>query len=37
MSFDCLHQIIPQFQKDNGVEKVQCIVLTDGEAICSLS
>jgi len=28
----CLHQIIPQFQKTNGVEKVQCIVLSDGEA-----
>ncbi len=28
----CLHQIIPQFQKKNGVEKVQCIVLSDGEA-----
>ena len=27
-----LYQIIPQFQKDTGVEKVQCIVLTDGEA-----
>ena len=27
-----LHQILPQFQKDTGVEKVQCIVLTDGEA-----
>jgi hypothetical protein len=28
----CLHKILPQFQKDNGVEKVQCIVLTDGES-----
>ena len=27
-----LHQILPQFQKENGVEKVQCIVLSDGEA-----
>jgi hypothetical protein len=27
-----LHQILPKFQKDNKVEKVQCIVLTDGEA-----
>jgi len=27
-----LHQILPKFQKENGVEKVQCIVLTDGEA-----
>ena len=28
----CLHKILPQFQKDNDVEKVQCVVLTDGEA-----
>jgi len=28
----CLHQLIPQFKKDTGVEKVQCVVLTDGEA-----
>jgi hypothetical protein len=28
----CLHQIIPQFKKENRLEKVQCIVLTDGEA-----
>ena len=27
-----LHQILPKFQKENKVEKVQCIVLTDGEA-----
>ena len=27
-----LHQLLPQFQKDNGVEKVQCIILSDGEA-----
>ena len=27
-----LHQVLPKFQKDNKVEKVQCIVLTDGEA-----
>ena len=33
-AFISLHQIIPQFKKDNGVQKVQCIVLTDGEA-CS--
>ena len=26
-----LHQILPKFKKDNNVEKVQCIVLTDGE------
>ncbi len=31
-AFISLHQIIPQFKKDNGVQKVQCIVLTDGEA-----
>ena len=27
-----LHQILPKFQKENKLEKVQCIVLTDGEA-----
>ena len=26
-----LHQILPSFQKDNDVQKVQCVVLTDGE------
>lgn len=26
-----LHQLIPQFQKKTGAEKVQCIILTDGE------
>jgi len=31
-AFISLHQIIPQFKKNNGVQKVQCIVLTDGEA-----
>jgi len=31
-SLMCLHQIIPQFKKNNKVEKVQCVVLTDGEA-----
>ena len=31
-TFVCLHQIIPQFKKTNDVQKVQCIVLTDGEA-----
>ncbi len=30
-----LHQIIPQFKKNNNVQKVQCIILTDGEA-CGL-
>jgi len=28
----CLHEILPKFKRDNNVEKVQCIVLTDGEA-----
>jgi len=28
----CLHQILPNFQKQNKLQKVQCIVLTDGEA-----
>ena len=27
-----LHQIIPSFKKENKLQKVQCIVLTDGEA-----
>ena len=27
-----LHQIFPKFQKENKLQKVQCIVLTDGEA-----
>jgi hypothetical protein len=27
-----LHQILPKFQKDNKLQKVQCVVLTDGEA-----
>ena len=31
-SLVALHQIIPQFQKENKVEKAHCIVLTDGEA-----
>ena len=31
-AFVCLHQILPQFQKQNNLQKVQCIVLTDGEA-----
>ena len=26
-----LHQIIPQFQKQNKLEKVNCVILTDGE------
>ena len=31
-SLVCLHQILPKFQSDNKLQKVQCIVLTDGEA-----
>jgi hypothetical protein len=31
-AFVCLHQILPHFQKENKLQKVQCIVLTDGEA-----
>ncbi len=27
-----LHQIIPQFKRQNKLQKVQCIILTDGEA-----
>ena len=27
-----LHQILPQFQRENKLQKVQCIFLTDGEA-----
>jgi hypothetical protein len=27
-----LHEILPTFQKDNKLQKVQCIILTDGEA-----
>ena len=27
-----LHQILPKFQNENKLQKVQCIVLTDGEA-----
>ena len=26
-----LHQLIPQFKKENALQKVQCVVLTDGE------
>ena len=28
----CLHQILPEFKRDNKLQKVQCVVLTDGEA-----
>ena len=31
-SIVCLHQILPKFQRDNKLQKVQCVVLTDGEA-----
>lgn len=31
-SLICLNQIIPKFQKENKLQKVQCVVLTDGEA-----
>ena len=31
-AFVCLHQILPQFQRENKLQKVQCIILTDGEA-----
>ena len=30
-SFITLHQIIPQFKKEHNLQKVQCVVLTDGE------
>ena len=30
-SMIALHQILPKFKKDNKVQKVQCVVLTDGE------
>ena len=26
-----LHTLIPQFQKENNIQKVQCVILTDGE------
>lgn len=35
-SMIALHQIIPQFKKENKLQKVQCVVLTDGEG-CSLN
>ena len=31
----CLDAIIPQFKQQNKIQKVHCIVLTDGEAQCS--
>ena len=30
-SFVSLHKIIPQFQSNNNIQKVQCIILTDGD------
>ncbi len=30
-SLICLHQIIPQFKIENKLQKVQCVILTDGE------
>ena len=32
-SLVALHQILPKFQRENKLQKVQCIILTDGEAI----
>jgi len=31
-SLVALHQILPKFQRDNKLQKVQCVILTDGEA-----
>ena len=28
----CLHKILPQFKKNHQLQKVQCVILTDGEA-----
>ena len=28
----CLHKLLPQFKKANHVQKVHCVILTDGEA-----
>jgi len=30
-SLIALHQILPKFQKENKLQKVQCVILTDGE------
>ena len=35
-SLVCLHKLIPQFKKDNNVQKLHTIVLTDGEHILCL-
>ena len=29
-----LHQILPKFQRENKLQKIQCVILTDGEACC---
>jgi hypothetical protein len=31
-SMIALHQILPKFQKENKLQKIQCVILTDGEA-----
>ena len=31
-SLIALHQILPKFKKENNIQKVQCVVLTDGES-----
>ena len=31
-SIVALHQILPKFKKENKLQKVQCVILTDGEA-----
>ena len=31
-SMIALHQILPKFQKENKLQKVQCVILTDGES-----
>jgi hypothetical protein len=31
-SLIALHQILPKFQKENKLQKLQCVILTDGEA-----
>jgi hypothetical protein len=31
-SLIALHQILPKFQKENNLQKVQCVILTDGES-----
>ena len=31
-SLICLHKILPEFQKKNKLQKVQCVILTDGDS-----